>query len=189
MNIATPIARAAYSQREAPVRTARAQEYDLLARCTQKMAMAWARRKDDFPLLATAVHENLQLWCALAIDVADEGNHLPSALRAQSYLSLGLYSKRVRITTTLRNLDSFKDKKLTVLLERFMGDDWATRSDDYAEDEPNRDYECIKELGDNFEIRILIGAYVKSDSPLCRVVVTGVTERIVREETREIVCA
>ena len=85
MNIATPIARAAYSQREAPVRTARAQEYDLLARCTQKMAMAWARRKDDFPLLATAVHENLQLWCALAIDVADEGNHLPSALRAQLF--------------------------------------------------------------------------------------------------------
>ena len=114
---------------------------------------------------------------------------IPSALRAQSFLSLGLYSKRVRITTTLRNLDSFKDKKLTVLLERFMGDDWATRSDDYAEDEPNRDYECIKKLGDNFEIKILIGAYVKSDSPLCRVVVTGVTERIVREETREIVCA
>ena len=114
---------------------------------------------------------------------------IPSALRAQSFLSLGLYSKRVRITTTLRNLDSFKDKKLTVLLERFMGDDWATRSDDYAEDEPNRDYECIKKLGDNFEVKISISAYVKSDSPLCRVVVTGVTERIVREETREIVCA
>lgn len=85
MNIATPIARAAYGQREAPVRTARAHEYDLLARCTQKMAMAWTRRKDDFPLLATAVHENLQLWCALAIDVADQDNGLPAALRAQLF--------------------------------------------------------------------------------------------------------
>ena len=85
MNIATPIARAAYGQREAPVRSARAHEYDLLARCTQKMAMAWTRRKDDFPLLATAVHENLQLWCALAIDVADQENGLPAALRAQLF--------------------------------------------------------------------------------------------------------
>jgi flagellar biosynthesis activator protein FlaF len=85
LNIATPIARAAYGQREAPVRTARAHEYDLLARCTQKMAMAWTRRKDDFPLLATAVHENLQLWCALAIDVADQDNGLPAALRAQLF--------------------------------------------------------------------------------------------------------
>ena len=85
MTVATNIARAAYGQREAPVRTARAHEYDLLARCTQKMAMAWTRRKDDFPLLATAVHENLQLWCALAIDVADQDNGLPAALRAQLF--------------------------------------------------------------------------------------------------------
>ena len=47
--------------------------------------MAWARRKEDFPLLATAVHENLQLWCALAVDVADKGNGLPAALRAQLF--------------------------------------------------------------------------------------------------------
>ena len=85
MTLASPLAHAAYGQREAPVRTARAHEYDLLARCTQKMAMAWARRKDDFPQLATAVTENLQLWCALAVDVADSGNGLPSALRAQLF--------------------------------------------------------------------------------------------------------
>jgi len=36
---------------------------------------------------------------------------------------------------------------------------------------------------------VTVFAYVKSDSPLCRVVVTGVTERMVREETKEIVCA
>lgn len=85
MTVASPLARAAYGQREAPVRTARAQEYDLLARCTQKMAMASAQSTDEFPLLATAVYENLQLWCALAVDVADEDNALPSALRAQLF--------------------------------------------------------------------------------------------------------
>ncbi len=85
MTIATSNARAAYGQREAPVRTARAHEYDLLARCTQKLAMAWTRRKEDFPLLATALTENLQLWCALAVDVADKGNGLPAPLRAQLF--------------------------------------------------------------------------------------------------------
>jgi flagellar protein FlaF len=78
-------ARAAYGQREAPVRTARAHEYDLLARCTQKLAMAWTRRKDDFPLLATALTENLQLWSTLAADVAEKGNGLPAPLRAQLF--------------------------------------------------------------------------------------------------------
>ena len=85
MTVASPLARAAYGQREAPVRSARAQEYDLLARCTQKMVMTWARRKDDFPQLATAITENLQLWCTLAVDVADKGNGLPAALRAQLF--------------------------------------------------------------------------------------------------------
>lgn len=41
------------------------------------------------------------------------------------------------------------------------------------------------------EVKIIVRvyAYVKSDSPMCRVVVTGTTERVVREETKEIVCA
>lgn len=85
MSIATSNARAAYGRREAPVRTARAHEYDLLARCTQKLAMAWMRRKDDFPMLATALTENLQLWSALAADVAEKGNGLPQQLRAQLF--------------------------------------------------------------------------------------------------------
>ena len=41
----------------------------------------------------------------------------------------------------------------------------------------------------NFELNVTVYSYVKSDSPLCRVVVTGTTERIVREETKQIVCA
>jgi hypothetical protein len=38
-------------------------------------------------------------------------------------------------------------------------------------------------------INVSIYAYVKADSPTCRVVVTGVKERVIREETKEIVCA
>lgn len=85
MTIATNIARAAYGRREAPVRTARSHEYDLLARCTQQLAMAWTRRKEDFPSLAVALSENLQLWSALAADVAESGNGLPAPLRAQLF--------------------------------------------------------------------------------------------------------
>ena len=85
MTVATNIARAAYGQREAPVRTNRSYEYDLLARCTQRLAMAWTRRSEDFPSLAVALTENLQLWSALAADVAEAGNGLPPPLRAQLF--------------------------------------------------------------------------------------------------------
>ena len=40
-----------------------------------------------------------------------------------------------------------------------------------------------------FDLRVVICAYVKSDSPLCRVVVKGIEEKIVRKEIKEIVCA
>ncbi|MEO8240667.1 MAG: flagellar biosynthesis regulator FlaF [bacterium] len=85
MTAATTNARAAYGRREAPVRTSRSHEYDLLARCTQQLALAWTRRKEDFPNLASALTENLQLWSALAADVAEAGNGLPSQLRAQLF--------------------------------------------------------------------------------------------------------
>ena len=85
MTVATKIARAAYGRREAPVRTNRSHEYDLLARCTQQLAMAWTHRKQDFASLAVALTENLQLWSALAADVAEAGNGLPAPLRAQLF--------------------------------------------------------------------------------------------------------
>lgn len=85
MSTATSNARAAYGHRAAPVRTPRAQEYELLARCTQKLSMAWMRRKEDFPMLARALSDNLQLWSALAADVAEQGNGLPPPLRAQLF--------------------------------------------------------------------------------------------------------
>jgi len=58
-----------------------------------------------------------------------------------------------------------------------------------------RAYSVLEDMGEGwalpktFELRVGIYAYVKSDSPLCRVVVKGIEEKIVREEIKEIVCA
>jgi flagellar biosynthesis activator protein FlaF len=78
-------ARMGYAQAEAPVRTPRSIEYDLLARCTQGLSQAWIRRTEDFPGLARALRENLQLWATLAADVAEPGNGLPKDLRARLF--------------------------------------------------------------------------------------------------------
>ena len=110
----------------------------------------------------------------------------PLSMRRQVHLSMAAYSSTVYINATLRGLDSFKDAKLTRLLERFL--DWETQVNEYTYGEPNKDFAFTKKL-DGMEIRVCIYAYVKSDSPLCRIVVTGVTERVVREEVKQIVCA
>ncbi len=75
----------AYGRPDAPARTPRKIEYDLLARTTQRLTSAWARRQADFPGFASAVDDNLRLWSALAVDVADSENGLPSALRARLF--------------------------------------------------------------------------------------------------------
>ena len=110
----------------------------------------------------------------------------PLSMRRQVHLSIAAYSSTVYINATVRGLDSFKDAKLTRLLERFL--DWETHVNEYTYGEPNKDFAFTKKI-DGMEIRVCIYAYVKSDSPLCRIVVTGVTERVVREETKQIVCA
>jgi flagellar biosynthesis activator protein FlaF len=78
-------ARNAYGRPEAPVRSARAVEYDLLARTTQRLALAWAQREKDFPGLVAALSENQQVWSAFAVDVADAENALPAPLRARLF--------------------------------------------------------------------------------------------------------
>jgi flagellar biosynthesis activator protein FlaF len=75
----------AYSRPDAPARTPRNIEYDLLARTTQRLSSAWVRRKADFPGFARALDDNTRLWSALALDVADAGNGLPAALRARLF--------------------------------------------------------------------------------------------------------
>jgi flagellar biosynthesis activator protein FlaF len=75
----------AYRRPDAPVRTPRDIEYDLLARTTQRLAAASARRKQDFPGFAAALSDNTILWSTLAADVADPGNGLPAPLRARLF--------------------------------------------------------------------------------------------------------
>lgn len=79
------MSRNAYARPEAPVRSARAIEYDLLARTTQRLALAWAQREKDFPGLVAALSDNQQVWSAFAVDVADPANALPAALRARLF--------------------------------------------------------------------------------------------------------
>lgn len=74
-----------YAQREAPTRSLRSVEYDLLAQVTQRLRSAWANRTTDFPALVRALTDNSQLWSTLASDVALPGNSLPAALRARLF--------------------------------------------------------------------------------------------------------
>lgn len=76
-------ARLAYASPSQPVRTARDIEYDAFARVTYRLRAAAG--DDSFPKLAEALHDNRELWVALAGDVAGEGNDLPAPLRARIF--------------------------------------------------------------------------------------------------------
>jgi len=119
----------------------------------------------------------------------------PLVMRKDVNVSLSAYGDSVFMNTSLRGLDSFKSPKLTKVLEKFVGDEWSARVNEYTNDlSPNKDFHFERRVAiasaiSEFTISVSLYAYVKSDSPLCRIVVTGVTERVVREETKEIVCA
>jgi flagellar protein FlaF len=74
-------ARSAYSITTA-VRPPRSVEYDVFARITERLRSS-SSAECDFRLLVSALAENQKLWTALAVDVADEENALPDALRAR----------------------------------------------------------------------------------------------------------
>ena len=79
------LARDAYARPDAPGRNARAIEYDLFARMTGRLSVAWSKRKENHAALVGALHDNGRMWRTLAVDVADVGNALPSPLRAQLF--------------------------------------------------------------------------------------------------------
>jgi hypothetical protein len=148
--------------------------------------------------------------------VQDTYRKLSAALPAGQgpWVDISQSADSVRFGATLYDLDSLKDERLLQALEPFAGGtDWTAGSTDWMHsDRPNRDYSFVQRVeldpclfpmpaplrrallraGDlapqAFDLRVVICAYVKTDSPLCRVVVTGVTERVVREEVKEIVC-
>jgi flagellar protein FlaF len=92
-------ARAIYARPEAPHKTPRSIEYDLLARTTQRLSQAWAGRRESYATLIAALEENQRLWSTLAADVANSDNGLPAPLRAQLfylYEFTALHSRSVR---------------------------------------------------------------------------------------------
>jgi flagellar biosynthesis activator protein FlaF len=82
MSYQSPIA---YARQEAPTRSLRSVEYDLLAQVTRRLRSAWAARAEDFPGLVRAITDNQQIWRTLASDVALPGNTLPAVLRARLF--------------------------------------------------------------------------------------------------------
>ena len=144
-------------------------------------------------------------------------NMLPPTLRADAWLSAAEYDDNVSIGVSLRDLPGFKAPVLQRALAPFLSPAWKASTQDYAGSTPNRDFkfsrrvyftpeqqEAIErhpsarwlranDMGYTIPTSLMlyvgIYAYVTPDSPTCRVVVTGVTERVVREEIKEIVCA
>lgn len=82
------LARRAYSNKSAPIRTPRGTEYEIFAQITHRLKAAAIKGKPGFSALAEAIHDNRKLWTLLAVDVADPNNGLPKDLRARiAYLS------------------------------------------------------------------------------------------------------
>lgn len=128
-----------------------------------------------------------KLLRARAPDLKQYFEMFPPSLRKQVYVSADTFDTTLRMVVSIYELASFKDKKLTRLLEKFA--DWESSTQDYTHTQPNRDFFFTQQTPFGVRIRVGIYAYVKTDSPLCRVVVKGVTTRVVEEEIREIVCA
>ena len=80
----TSLAQTAYAASIAPVRTDRGTEYAAFQKVTARLNQA---RRADAPMSerARALHDNRRLWTILASDLADPGNSLPQALRAQLF--------------------------------------------------------------------------------------------------------
>ena len=74
-----------YARADAPMRSSRSIEYDILARTTKALSLAAQRKHQDFAGLVAALHDNQCLWSTFAADVADDDNGLPQALRARLF--------------------------------------------------------------------------------------------------------
>lgn len=139
--------------------------------------------------------------------VAKVFNSLPVNVRADAKLLVSGSSDTVFISIFMRGLDSFKDRRLLSVLEKFA--DWKANTCDYTSNtQPNRDYnftrdfvwdhdkrsiaykKIMKEQGhipETFGINVGVYAYVKEDSATCRIVVKE-REEVVKREERFIVC-
>jgi flagellar protein FlaF len=108
-------ARQAYAPSQFPLKSNRAVEAQLFAQVTARLRKATENSK-NFTALAEALHANRQMWIALAVDLADDGNGLPDELRAQLF-SLAAFSNS-HSQKVLRNeetADALIDINMSVL--------------------------------------------------------------------------
>lgn len=78
-------AHTAYSKPQAPTRSARSVEYELLARITHQLRSTSLHRAENFSEFAGAIADNIRLWATFAADVAETANGLPPELRAKLF--------------------------------------------------------------------------------------------------------
>ncbi|MEM8869771.1 MAG: flagellar biosynthesis regulator FlaF [Pseudomonadota bacterium] len=76
-------AQSAYASATAITPSSRDSEYRAFAEVTRRLAVTDISDPTAFPRLAEAVQLNQRLWGILAADVAEPGNGLPDAVRAQ----------------------------------------------------------------------------------------------------------
>ena len=141
--------------------------------------------------------------------VARVFNSLPPRARTSACIRLASFSDQVFVSVGLSNLKSFKDERLTAMLDKFVEPGWKVATDDWAGgDVPNRDYKftrrftwehdtravaykkLIKEglpIPTTFEITVTISAWVTEDSATCRIVTKELEETVTRVD-RFIVC-
>jgi flagellar protein FlaF len=85
VNMLNTLVHDAYARPDAPMRSPRAIEYDLFARLTRRLSVAWEQKDTNHAALVSALHDNGAMWRTLAVDVADAENALPPQLRAQLF--------------------------------------------------------------------------------------------------------
>ncbi len=78
---ATELARQAYAPSTASIRTPRSIEAQLISEITGRLS----QRDAPYAQIVSAIHDNRQMWTALAVDVADDENALPKELRASIF--------------------------------------------------------------------------------------------------------
>ncbi|WP_226551495.1 MULTISPECIES: flagellar biosynthesis regulator FlaF [Celeribacter] len=82
---ALQMARTAYSNTAAPIRTPRGTEYEAIARITHRLREAAKDKKLSYSAYVKALYDNRRLWTLLATNVAEKDNQLPKELRAQIF--------------------------------------------------------------------------------------------------------
>lgn len=82
---ALQMARTAYSNTSAPIRTPRGTEYEAFAKITHRLRHTAKDKETSYSAYVKALYDNSRLWTLLASSVADKDNQLPKELRGQIF--------------------------------------------------------------------------------------------------------